>query len=435
MATPTSTGIGAPGTAPAPANLGRSPMASQPSAQPAAIPFTRGSTLATMKDFTATQNIGTTQQYQLQTNAFLESLILDVSCVVSSNAVTSVTFGKDAPWTIFSQIRLDDPAGQSIIAPISGFQLYLLNIFLSDTDCNFDPTRDPGYFITAPTSSVGAAGSFEFRLVVPIEHRRRDALGALNNSAANQRYLLTITTATTLASTTDQSVAVYTTAPTTVPTFVTISCYQQYWTSPPAVITSSAGQTAVQATPAGLGTVAFIRSETHNEVNGGGTPQIQLSNVGDIISNIIWTLRTSTNNQRDQYSTSSTINGSYTNWPTEFDFLVNDYQTQALSSDDWTRWCGRFYGLYSGVSNYASGLASGAGTTVTSGQLPAACFPMFMFNGLFDTNVNFGAANQYLPTDATTKLQVRGSTFGSGSTNLQVLSRLIRPVSGAALYA
>jgi hypothetical protein len=407
-------------------------MASQPSAQAAAIPFTRGSTLATMKDFSTTQSFGTTQQYQLQTNAFLESLILDVAVVTSGNSA-SVTFGKDAPWTVFSQIRLDDPAGQSIIAPISGFQLYLLNIFLSDTDCNFDPTRDPGYICIGGSGATG--GSFEFRLVVPIEHRKRDALGALNNSAANQRYLLTITTATSASAVSDVQTSLYTTAPTTVPTTVSINCYQQYWTSPPAVITSSAGQTAVQATPAGLGTVAFVRSETHNEVNSGGTPQIQLSNVGDIISNIIWILRTSTNNQRDQYASSTTLNGSYTNWPTEFDFLVNDYQTQALSSDDWTRWCGRFYGLYSGVSNWASGLASGTGTTVTSGYLPGACFPMFMFNGLFDTNVNFGAANQYLPTDATTKLQVRGSTFGSGSSNLQVVSRLIRPVSGAALYA
>ena len=53
MATPSSSGIGAPGTAPAPANLSRSPMASTPSQQqPQAIPFTRGSTLATMKDAT-----------------------------------------------------------------------------------------------------------------------------------------------------------------------------------------------------------------------------------------------------------------------------------------------------------------------------------------------------------------------------------------------
>ena len=199
---------------------------------------------------------------------------------------------------------------------------------------------------------------------------------------------------------------------------------------------SSAGATAVQATPAGLGTVAFVRSETHNEVNGGGSPQIQLNNVGDYISNIIWILRTSTGtNQRDAYTASTTINGSYANWPTEFDFWVNDFQTQALSSDDWTRWIARFYGLYSGVTAYASGLASGTGTTVTSGYIPAAVFPMQMLAGLFDNANNFGPANQYLPTDATTKLQIRGSQWGSASTVLQVISRMVRPVSGAALFA
>ena len=80
MATPSSSGIGAPGTAPAPANLSRSPMASTPSQQqPQAIPFTRGSTLATMKDATLSSlAAGSTTQVQLQTNAFLESLILDV---------------------------------------------------------------------------------------------------------------------------------------------------------------------------------------------------------------------------------------------------------------------------------------------------------------------------------------------------------------------
>jgi hypothetical protein len=62
---------------------------------------------------------------------------------------------------------------------------------------------------------------------------------------------------------------------------------------------------------------------------------------------------------------------------------------------------------------------------------------MFMLGALFDEAVNFGPANQYIPTDATTKLQVRGSTWGSTGTvqYLEVYSRLIRPVSGAALFS
>jgi len=425
MATPTSTGIGAPGNAPAPANLSRSPMAAQP-AQAQAIPFTRGSTLATMKDATLSSlAAGSTTQVQLQTNAFLESLILDVSIVTAGNSAT-VKWQADAPFNVISQIKLDDPAGQSIVAPITGFQLYVLNKYLNDTDCGFDPARDSG-FSMLPTaanngtgSSAATAGSAYFRLVVPVEYRRRDALGALNNSAANQRYLLTITTAASYGAGSDTANNLYSVAPTNAPT-VGINIYQQYWTAPPAVITTSAGSAQVQATPAGLGTVAFVRYERHNEVSGGGSPQIQLNNVGDYISNIVWVLRTSSNNARDTY----TAGTGYANWPTEFDFWENDFQVHALSQNDWTRWASRFYNLTAGVSAQAG----------NPGYLDAGVFPMFQFSALFDKDYNFGPANQLLPTDATTKLQVRGSTWGSSSSYLEVLTRMIRPVSGAALFA
>src|SRR5271168_4267016 len=119
MAVPASTGIGAPGTAPAPASLARSPMNAQGSAAPASsIPFTRGSTLATMRDATRSYNAGGSDQVQLQTNAFLENIILDVAVPLTGNSTNSVNFNADAPWNLISQIKLDDPAGQSIIAPI-----------------------------------------------------------------------------------------------------------------------------------------------------------------------------------------------------------------------------------------------------------------------------------------------------------------------------
>ena len=152
MTTPASTGIGAPGTAPAPANLGRSPMSSQP-APAAAIPFTRGSTLATMRDATRTYTAGQQDQISLQTNAYLEALIFDVTLTTAGNSAT-VAFAADSPWQVISQIKLDDPAGQSIIAPITGYQLYTLNKYLPDTECAFDPKGDPGYYATTSTRNA-----------------------------------------------------------------------------------------------------------------------------------------------------------------------------------------------------------------------------------------------------------------------------------------
>ena len=421
VAAPSSTGIGAPGTAPAPANLGRSPMAASPNAAPTAIAFTRGSTLATMRDATRTYTAGQQDQVQLQTNAFLENVIMDVSLTTSGNSAT-VAFAADSPWQVISQIKLDDPAGQSIIAPITGYQLYLLNKYLPDVECIFDPKSDANFY--AITGSGATGGSFGFRLILPIEHRRRDALGALNNSAANQRYLITINIIPSFAT-------LYTTAPTTAATNVLIQFYQQYWTSPPATITTSAGSTQVQQTPSGLGSVGFIRYERHNEVSGGGTPQIQLNNVGDYLSSILFVLRDTAGARDVNQGPQSATNA---NWPAEFDFWVNDFQVHALScygpgtpaatvgqGGAWGRGMARFYGYPNAVET-AKGLDNGV-------------FVLYQLFSLFDNAHNFAPANQYLPTDATTKLQVRGSTWGSGASYLEVLTRMIRPVSGAALFA
>lgn len=417
---PSSTGIGAPGTQAAPASLARSPMASQPqAAAAAAIPFTRGSSLATMQDATLTAvAAGTPSQVQLQTNAFLENIIVDINMITSGNSA-AVTYVADGPWNVISQVQLADPAGQSIIAPITGYGLYLLNKYLPDTSCKFDPKQDPNY--TAVTSTGATGGSFSFRLIIPVEHRRRDAFGALNNSAANQRYLLTFNWVNAFTS-------IYGTAPTT-PGTLGVQIYQQYWTSPPASIVTSSGQTAVQATPTGLGTVGFVRYEEHTEVTGGGSPQMQLNNVGDYISSLVFVLRDTAGARDINVGAQSATTA---NWPSPFNWWVNDFQVQALTAYGpngigsaggfWGRWMARSYGYKSAANESAGGLDNGV-------------YILPFLDDLFDAEVNFGPANQYLATDATTKLQIRGSTWGSGALKLQVTTRLLRPVSGAALFS
>lgn len=416
---PSSTGIGAPGNAPAPASLARSPMSSGPAGgASASIPFPRGSTLATMRDATVSLAAGATTQVQLQTNAFLESIILDCTLTSTNTAANAVAFAADAPFSAISQIKLDDPAGQSIITPITGYQLYCLNKYLPDTDCYFDPKLDPNY---AASTGTGASGTISFRLVLPVEHRRRDALGAVNNSAANQRYLVTITALSSF--TTTGQAYIFTTAPGIVGTSLSIQLWQQYWTSPPSVITTAQGQSQVQQTPSGLGTVGFVRYERHTEMSGGGSPQIQLNNVGDYISTLLFTLRNNASPAvRDQ-----------TDWPPEFDWWINDFQVHALSVNDWQRWMARHYRYTATAANSTSTTAS---TPDAAGGLDIGVYTLGSWmSGLLDRVENFGPANQYLATDATTKLQIRGSLWGNTAGALEVLTRMIRPVSGAALFA
>ena len=421
-AVPSSTGIGAPGAQPAPANLARSPISTQPQAAPSAVPFPRASALATMKDKSFTLAAAGTQLVTLQTNAFLENLILDVSLVTSAN-VAAVAFVADAPWNLLSQLQLTDPSGESIISPITGYHLYLLNKYLPDVECSFDPKADPHFSAVTGTGANG--GSISFRLVVPIEIRRRNALGAVNNSAANQRYRLKLNAIASFAS-------LYTTAPTTEAANFSVQITQQYWTSPPSVIRTKTGTVATQQTPQGLGSVGFIRYETHNEVTGGGTPQFQLTNVGDYIESLIFILRDATT-KRDVYApVKSSTNA---NWPATFFWWVNDFQVQSLSAYGpagrtsargaggvWPREMARFYRYTNKTYEAATGLDNGVYTFTN------------MF-GLFTRAANYATSNQFLPTDATTKLQQRGSTWGAGSKRLEVLVRIIRPVSGAALFS
>ena len=438
-AVPASTGIGAPGNGAgtaAPADLARSGMSASPSGQASAVPFPRASTLAVMQDkFLNAMVAGQSVPVTLQTNAFLAAIILDVQ-IVAVNVTTAVKWQADGPFNIFgaSGIALSDPANQAIITPISGFKLAQLNKYLTDTDCNFDPSRDPNFAMvpTAANNGTGStatnAGSASFRLVIPVELRRRDAFGALTNSAANEAMILTLTPAASYGAGADSQNNVYLTAaaPATSVT-LNVSIWQVYWTAPPASIQSGGTSTPTQRTPAGLGTMGFVRSERHTDVSGGGSPLFQLTSVGDVFTNIIWTLRTSTNNLRDQFSQSlASFNAGYSNWPPVFNFAVNDFTTLSLGQDMWIREIGRFYGLWSGVS-----LQAGNPGYMDTGVWTFGPY----FSGIFDEAANFLPASQYLATTAQTKCQVRGSVFGAGSAAVEIDVRVVRPQSGATLYA
>ena len=92
----------------------------------------------------------------------------------------------------------------------------------------------------------------------------------------------------------------------------------------------------------------------------------------------------------------------------------------------WVREMARFFDLYSGISTQA-----GAPGALDSGVFTMAPY----WRGLFDGNYNFDPAGQYLATEAGTKVQVRDSVWGSGSSFLEVDVRIISPESGASLYA
>ena len=432
---PASTGIGAPSNGASPASLERSPGAAAPGQQAQRIPFTRASSVAAMQDATLSALApGVATQVNLLTNAFLAYIILNVQVVTSANAAT-VKWNADGPYNILGAagVQLTDPSNQAIVTAISGFKLAQLNKFLADTGCNFDPSRDPNFAMLPSAANNGAgssaatAGSASFRLVIPVENRRRDALGALTNSAANEQMHLIITPAASFGAGTDTENNVYSTAPTTLPT-LNIQVWQMYWTSPPAVIVSGGSSVPTARTPSGLGTVGYVRAERHAEIAGGGSAPFQLSSVGDVITNINWTLRTSTTlNTRATYAAAQTFNAGYAgSWPSTFNLAINDFTVLALGQDMWLRELARFFDCWSGVSAQAG----------SPGALDAGVFSLAPFwRGLFDGNYNFDPAGQYLATEAGTKIQVRDTVWGASAAYLEVDVRILSPESGASLYA
>lgn len=433
---PASTGIGAPANGASPASLSRSPGAAAPGNQARAIPFTRASTVAAMQDATLNNlTAGVATQVNLLTNAFLSYIILNVQ-IVAANVTTAVKWQADGPYNIFGSagIQLTDPSNQAIVTAISGFKLAQLNKYLGDTGCNFDPARDAGFAMLPSAANNGTgstaatAGSASFRLVIPVENRRRDALGALTNSAANEQMHLILTPAASFGGGADTENNVYqaAAAPATSVT-LNVQVWQMYWTSPPAVIVSGGTSVPTARTPAGLGTVGYVRAERHNEISGGGSVPFQLTSVGDVITNINWTLRTTTGtNTRAAYAASQSFNAGYATWPPVFNLAINDFTVLALGQDMWLREMSRFFGQWNGVSAQAG----------AAGSLDAGVFTMAPFwRGLFDEAVNFDPANQYLATEAGTKVQVRDSVWGAASSFLEVDVRILSPESGASLYA
>jgi hypothetical protein len=378
-----------------------------PSGAPAAvIPFTRASRKKT-------RNVGTYGPVTLNTSVqaqpviplpaagYLRAIWLTVTATAAGNAAT-VAFNADAPFNILQQISLTAANGDSIISTIDGFALYALNKYGCFGTGTADPVRDPSYSLT--TGAGGTGGSFQFIIRIPVEIDSRDGLGALQNMAANQAFMLQYSL-NSLAN-------VYTTAPTAAPT-VTVQATMEYWNAPAA--TNLDGVPQAQA-PNGNGTVSLI--QTQSPVLAPGSVQnIQMLNVGNTIRHGIFILRTSAGVRTE------------VDWPTVTNFYVNNDQLMYKRKEQWRSQLALDYGLWNGIT--------------------AAPTANALDNGVFilDDFINDGAAgghnaesaanrNLWLVTNSATAFNIEaGTAWGASASTLQILQNNIRPASPQSLYS
>lgn len=364
----------------------------------ATVPFTRASREKSKQAFVVASvaldaATGTTNNpIQVPAGGFLKYIDIRVVGVTAANAA-NVTFDADGPYNVISYLDVRNSAGDSLIVPLTGFQLYLINKY--GAVGSQPPYADPRYSTTATTGAGATGGSFEFILRIPLEADPRDAFCAAPNLASNKSYFVQINY--------NASNNVYGTAPTTPPT-VTTTGVMYYWSQPNQM---NSGEVTQQVAPMGNGSASLWRLDLP-AINT-GDQLVDLHNVGNIIKTVIFTLRDANGDRTS------------TDWPDTAQIVLNDDILHYLPVDFWTDNMRKAYGY--------------VGTIDTAGGLDTGVFVIHEWNDQDGMVFVDGPRDQWLVTSKTTSLQIRATSFGANASRFEVLSNEFKPTSPAALYS
>lgn len=363
------------------------------------VPFTRAARIKSQQAYSGSFTIGASAQQlppiDIPSGGFVKYVDFDFQMVTATNAAT-VAFSADSPWSIVQSLSVTNAAGNSVYVPITGYQWMLTNKYMApgvDPE-NFDPRSDPYYSTTPGAGATG--GSFRFRLRVFFERDPRDAFLALPNMASNRQYKINLMLS--------PASALYTTPPTNNGTLtVTATCY--YWSQPQP--TNALG-VAQQTAPLSNGGVGLIRVQTINLTPGDKT--LKLENVGNILRSVVIVLRNSSSARVEADLPA-------TNW-----IRLNNDNLFWLTLQQWRRDMAQMMGFTSSTPEAARGPDNGVLSWV---HLNAQ-------HGVIRTD---GPRAQWLATLDATLLQYQGTSFGSGSSTLEVITDEIQVRDAAALYS
>lgn len=211
----------------------------------ASRPAWRYSAVQTVSNLTSGTNF---QPIPLTATGFVRAIHLEFTASYTAASGAAVVAG-DAPWNLISLISLTDAAGQSIVQPITGYDLMLLNKHLDqgpyNTALGLNPRLGPDYNYAAS----GTTGSATFRLTIWTEVDARTGYGCIPNLDSNASPLLQINV-------NPASVAFTGTTPSAAT--VSVRVQQEYWLP---VSPTLAGQPVRNITP-GMGDYLETRKET-----------------------------------------------------------------------------------------------------------------------------------------------------------------------------
>lgn len=359
----------------------------------AARPFVTGTRTLESEVYTATATQTTGTQaltpYEFQVDGYLSGALIRVTGTAATNAAT-VAFNADGPFNVLQSVIVEDIGGKQILGPLDGWKLYVLNRF-GGFVYNADAKANGVYTATAGAGASG--GSYRFTLRVPIQVRRRDAMGSLPNRNASATFKLKLTLNTIAA--------VYSTAPTNPPS-INVQIQQHGWATSDNRDYKGNG---VSPTPNGVGSLLYTDIETI-QLSAGAFNQ-RMSTFGGLLRVLIFELRD---------SSGSRATGE-TDWPSLFEMEIDKVKTFSRSPLTWEHLMSEDYG----TSSAAEALA-------TANTKPDG---VYVLHWLDDFGLQPGAENgfRYQPITPSTAVQLIGTIGGSGAHTLSITKNYMSPVN------
>lgn len=195
-----------------------------------------------------------------------------INLVVSASGGTlgPGVFNADAPWNVLDEVTLLDVNGAPLVGPLTGYQLFLANLF-GGYAFKSDPTLLPDF-------ATGIA--FAFQLRIPVEISHHDGMGSIanQNAAASFKVRIRIAASTTL----------FTTPPTTVPA-VRVRGYLEAWSQPTA---TDMGGRAQETVPPRHGTTQYWSVQTF--ALSAGARNLLVARVGNLLREHLLVVRDGT---------------------------------------------------------------------------------------------------------------------------------------------
>lgn len=311
---------------------------------------------------------------------------LDLIVTTSGSTSTATTaYAADAPFNFVNLVQFKDPWGTPLLTGDGYSLLNLLSLYAGQGLSSVTPANSPAglpSYVTQTASGTGSGG-FTFHTNIPAEGTKGYGTISIGNSSVMPSLLLS-TSATT---------SVYSTAPSTLPTSVSVNVDEYYYDIDPSYPVVPPGNGSTFQTSVVLG---------NQSVGANASARVQLPRTGGYLTSLILVARDANNARQDIWNSTGRIR-LYVDGVPRFD-------------ENFVQATDRMYAFSEGTTRPTGVIAYSFKTSLSQTNY-----------GLFDT------LEEAMQTNPGTLLEIEMTPFGSGGTapyNIQAIITQLIPAGG-----